>query len=167
MPAETDCRDDPFAHSGDDRVFSRTTDEPFQIGTNRDSRSNAKLDTVFGDSAQSCLVRLFGVGAVDHFGINARLNRIQHVTSRKVDCRSSVEVEVDVRPVRGDNGPYDVGHISPRQVVGFKSFGRDAGFSFASDPCLHTHDLRLNDRPGVDLTKSHSDKAPKPDVGSG
>ena len=74
-----------------------------QVGAHGHAGADLQLDAVFGDRAQRRLLRLLRVGAVDHFGVDARPHRFQHVATGQVDGRRAVEVEIDVGPVRRDD----------------------------------------------------------------
>ena len=44
-----------------------------------------------------------GVGAVDHLGIDAGLDGVEHVAAGQVDGGGAVEIQVDVGPMGGDD----------------------------------------------------------------
>ena len=111
--------------------------------------------------------RFLGVGAVDHFGIDAGAHGVEHVAAGQVDRRGPVEVEIDVGPMRGDERVDHARHVAAGQVVGFEPARGDAGVRIGADARLHRHDLGLDDRAGVDLPQAHADQAQHAHMGIG
>ena len=96
----TDRANDSFAYTGQDRIFSCTTDELAYIRAHGDTGFGDKLDTVFSH----CGYRR----RVNHSWVNGHLDGFEHVTSGKVNRRSHLEGEV----YSGFVGRYECMHHS-------------------------------------------------------
>ena len=107
-----------------------------------------QFHAVLGDGTQGGLAALGGIGAVDHFRIDAGLDGVQHVASGQVDGRRLVEIKGDSGSVGGDDRANHVRHASAGQIVGFQSTGRDSRIAFAADSRLHGHDFCTERSPG-------------------
>ena len=107
------------------------------------------------------------IGAIDHFGIHARLHGVQHVAAGQVDGRRAIEVEIDVGPVRGDDRPDHARHVAAGQVMGLEPLRGDAGRGSLPMPACMAMIFDCTIDPSVDLTKAHRDQPQQADLGIG
>ena len=136
-----------------------------KIRSHRDARPHQQLDAVLGDGAQRRAARFFGIGAIDHFRVNARPHGVEHIAPGQVDGGRPIEIEIDIGPVRRDQRVDHARHVAAGQVVGFEPPRGDARMRVVADAGLHGHDLGFDDRPRVHLPQAHADQAQQAHVG--
>ncbi len=86
----------------DDRFFGGSTDQLFQIGSDRYSGHHFQLDSILGDGGQGIASAVAGVRAIDHFRMDTGPNRLQNIATGQINGRRLVEVEVDPRAMGSD-----------------------------------------------------------------
>src|SRR6266508_3288536 len=112
-----------FAHSCDDRFFSRAAHETIEMRADRDPRFDFHADTVLGDtidrSATHCRIR-----CVNHFRIDARAHRFQDRLTcslcGKVDCASPVEIERDSGLISSNQSKDHMAYITACEIMRFE-----------------------------------------------
>ena len=62
-------------------------------------RPHQQLDAVFRHGTERRAARFLRVRAIDHFRVNARPHRVEHVAPGQVDRRGPIEVEIDIGPM--------------------------------------------------------------------
>ena len=147
----TDGADDTFAYTGENSIFSGTSDELADVRTYSDAGFGDELDTVFRHSR-------YGRG-IDHFRIDTHLHGFEHITSGKVDCRSHLEGQVNPRLAGRNEGMNNTLYMSSGEVMRLQTIAldiRQAGLMRLD----HTvHDLR-----GRHLTDTHQEELYETDV---
>src|SRR5574344_3004909 len=135
---------DAFADAGDDRFFPCAADELLNACAHRDAGDRVKLNTVEGDCAYA---RRF-----NDFRVHGHLHRFEHVAPGEVDRRRLLEVELDVRLVRGDERLDHAEDVTARHVVRFEEV------RFDGEPCLAAQDARVHDDFGRNFAEPHADE---------
>ena len=81
-----DGSDDSLADAGDDRLFRGAANEPLNIRPDGHPGLGPELNTILGHGVDGVFT-LFRIGAINHLGIDAGLNRIQDIASGQIDGR--------------------------------------------------------------------------------
>ena len=84
----------PSPTAGDDRFLASTTDQAVDIGAHGHSAGGLDLNAVFGNRRNQ--------GRVDHLGIDADFDRIEHIAARQVDAGRALKAQIDVGLVGRD-----------------------------------------------------------------
>ena len=87
---------------------------------------DSHFDSVLSNRTQCRLAAATHVGTIDHFRMNARPHRVVNVASRQIDGRGTIKVQINHRSVRGDDRRDHLQHVTPRQIMCFKSSSADA-----------------------------------------
>ena len=93
-PRRADGGNYALADARDDRLLPSTANQPVDIGAHRHPAQGLDLDAVFGDRRDQW--------GVDHFGIDAQLDRFEHIATGQVDRRSPLEAQIDIGLVGRD-----------------------------------------------------------------
>ena len=86
------------------------------------------------------------IGAVDHLGVDAGADGVEHVAAGQVDGGGPVEVQIDVGAMGGDDRVDHVRHVAAGQIVGLETPRGDAVTTVDAQAGLHRHDLGLHDQ---------------------
>ena len=140
----------PWANAGNDRFFGGSPDQLQQIRADCHPYVDAELDAVSCDCAQRVLAAKLRIGAVDHLGRDAGTHRVEHISAGEINCGRTVEVQVDVGTISGDNGAKDPHDVSPREEMGFQASGAHAALAVDIQTRLRTHDFGDDDRTGME-----------------
>ena len=117
-------------------------------GNTFDAGDGNDLDAVFRDRNHA--------GGLDDFRIDADLDRFQHIASREVDGGGSLPGQVDVGPVRRDEGRHDPADIAAGQVVRFHLPNIEIEARLAGT------DVGSHDVGGIHLAQPHPDQRAHP-----
>ena len=105
----SDGRNDTFAYTGQDSVFTGTTYQLADIGAYRYTGFGYQLDTILSHGRHG--------RSVNHLRVYRHLNRFEHVTSGKVDGGGHLEGQFDVRFGGGNQCMNHSFHVSAGKVV--------------------------------------------------
>ena len=98
--AGSDRGNNTLTNAGNDRLFRRTTNQLFQVGSNGHSCTNSKFDTIFGDRAKNRFSTSLRIRAINDLRINTGSNRVHYVTAGKVNGCRTVEIQIDPGTLR-------------------------------------------------------------------
>src|SRR6266487_5238228 len=86
--------DDAFADASDNRFFGRAADQALELGPDRNAGSGFQLNAVLANTVEG-LTALDRVGTVDHLGIDAGLDGVEHISAGEIDGRRGFPGEID------------------------------------------------------------------------
>ena len=110
--SRTDCSNNAFTNTGNDGLFTSTTDKAFDIGTHSDTGLGAQLNAVFGDSSYD--------RGFNDFGGNRHLDSLENIASGQVDGADLLECERNIGTLSSDQGVDDAVHITTGEEVCFQ-----------------------------------------------
>lgn len=153
-----------FADTGNDGLFSRTSDEAVEVSADGDSGADVDGDPVFSDGIDFGDAGA-GIRAIDDFRVNGSSDGFEDglagVLGGKIDGAGAVEGEGDAGFLGGDEGEDDIDDVTTGEVVGFELIGAviEAGLG-GGDAAVH------NDA-GMDFSEAHQDEIGEADGSSG
>ena len=140
----TDRRHNAFAHAGDHGIFASATHQLLDAGAHGNAGHGMQLNTVESHGGN---LRRF-----NHLRVHGHLHGLEHVTAGEVDSGGFLEIELDVRLVRGDERLDYAEHVTAAKVVGFEQVRVDR------EACLAAEDSGFNNHLRRHLTQAHTDK---------
>src|SRR5690625_1360559 len=110
--SRADRRHDTFAYTSDDSFLTRTTNEPLDVGANRNPRQGDQLNTVLRYRRDS--------RRLDDFWVDRHLHRFKDVSAGEVNGRCALKRQVDVRLICRNERIDHFLYVSAVQVMRFE-----------------------------------------------